>query len=162
MTKEHIRTHCLGSAKGIDRISYEKVLKLPNDELRDLFQTCIDRRDAPSVWMTALLVGVAKKGPRDLHDPENYRTIGLESCLVKTLTLMIDRRLREWSDDVGRIPETQNGFRAKHRTNNNAFVLRCAIEKAKSEGKPLYVAFVDLTNAFPSVDRATLWVKLDE
>lgn len=46
-TKEHIRAHCLGSAKGIDRISYEKVLKLPNEELKELFQTCIDQRDAP-------------------------------------------------------------------------------------------------------------------
>ena len=35
-------------------------------------------------------------------------------------------------------------------------------EKAKKEGKSLYVAFVDLENAFPSVDRATLWVKLHE
>ncbi|TFY52607.1 hypothetical protein EVJ58_g9917 [Rhodofomes roseus] len=35
-----------------------------------------------------------------------------------------------------------------------------AIEKARARGKQLYVAFVDLSNAFPSVDQATLWTKL--
>jgi len=34
------------------------------------------------------------------------------------------------------------------------------VDKARSEGKPLYVAFVDLKNAFPSTDLPTLWVKL--
>ncbi|EIW60653.1 uncharacterized protein TRAVEDRAFT_119579, partial [Trametes versicolor FP-101664 SS1] len=89
-----------------------------------------------------------------------YRTIGLESCLLKTLTLLIDRRLRAWAEDVGRIPDSQNGFRAGHRTFNNAFILRAAIEKARALGKTLYVVFLDLANAFPSVDQSTLWAKL--
>ena len=93
-------------------------------------------------------------------DPASYRTIGLESILLKMLTLLIDRRIREWADAMDLIPDTQNGFREGARTNNNAFVLRAAIEKARSEGKTLYVAFVDLTNAFPSVDQPTLWRKL--
>lgn len=140
--KAHIRKQCLGAARGLDKISYRRILTIPNDLLCELFQKCIDTCDAPSTWLTALLVGVAKKGsidgvPRDLNDPTNYRTIGLESCLVKTLTLLIDRRLREWSDTAGRIPDSQNGFRSKHRTNNNAFVLRTAIEKARSERSTL-------------------------
>jgi hypothetical protein len=34
------------------------------------------------------------------------------------------------------------------------------IDKARAEEMTLYVIAVDLTNAFPSVDRATLWLKL--
>lgn len=44
--------------------------------------------------------------------------------------------------------------------NNNLFILRCAIESAKAQQKPLYVAVVDATNAFPLTDCATLWLKL--
>ncbi|VDB94243.1 unnamed protein product [Peniophora sp. CBMAI 1063] len=43
---------------------------------------------------------------------------------------------------------------------NNALVLRCLMEKAHAMKTPLYVAFVDVTNAFPSTDRDLLWVKL--
>ncbi|PBK79389.1 hypothetical protein ARMGADRAFT_950941, partial [Armillaria gallica] len=53
-----------------------------------------------------------------------------------------------------------NGFRSGYRTNNNPLILRCAIESVKAQRKPLYVAVVDATNAFPSTDRATLWLKL--
>ncbi|KAI0064581.1 hypothetical protein BV25DRAFT_1771443, partial [Artomyces pyxidatus] len=42
----------------------------------------------------------------------------------------------------------------------NVFVLRCAIDQARHSGRPLYSAFVDLTNAFPSVDHPALWLKL--
>ncbi|KAE9398119.1 hypothetical protein BT96DRAFT_778833, partial [Gymnopus androsaceus JB14] len=89
-----------------------------------------------------------------------YRTICLESCMLKFVTLLIMRRVIKWADLRKLIPPSQNGFRKDYRTNNNAFILRCAIEKAKAMGKTLYVATVDITNAFPSTDRATLWLKL--
>ncbi|KAI0323197.1 hypothetical protein GY45DRAFT_1265015, partial [Cubamyces sp. BRFM 1775] len=95
-----------------------------------------------------------------LHDPTGYRNIGLESCLLKTLTLLIDRRLREWADETDRLPPLQNGFRAGHRTENNVFTLRIAIEQARATERTLWVAYVDVSNAFPNVDQATLWTKL--
>ncbi|KAI5822343.1 hypothetical protein K523DRAFT_221733, partial [Schizophyllum commune Tattone D] len=58
------------------------------------------------------------------------------------------------------IPASQNGFRPAYRTNNNAFILRAAIEKARATGETLYVVFMDLSNAFPSTDQALLWLKL--
>jgi hypothetical protein len=40
------------------------------------------------------------------------------------------------------------------------FILRCAIDRARALGKPLFVVFADLSNAFPSTDQATLWLKM--
>ncbi|TFY50289.1 hypothetical protein EVJ58_g11109, partial [Rhodofomes roseus] len=157
--KAHIREHSLKSATGIDKVAYERVLRIPNEELLHLFQACVDSRDAPTTWLTASLIGIGKRG-KDLGDPTNYRAVGLESCMLKMLTLMIERRIRNWAESTGKLPMSQNGFREGHRTNNNAFVLRTAIEKARANGKPLYVAFVDLSNAFPSVDQPTMWAKL--
>ncbi|KAJ7181567.1 hypothetical protein C8R43DRAFT_835792, partial [Mycena crocata] len=89
-----------------------------------------------------------------------YRLIALECCMLKMLTLIIDQRIREGAESLGVIPVTQNGFQDHLRTNDNVFVLLCLIDKADSEGKPLYVAYLDLKNAFPGTDRSTLWVKL--
>lgn len=41
-------------------------------------------------------------------------------------------------------------------TNNNMFILRAAIDRARADQKVLYVAFIDLINAFPSTDPPTL------
>ncbi|KAJ7167375.1 hypothetical protein C8R43DRAFT_877688, partial [Mycena crocata] len=120
--KCHIRKHNIKSAPGMDRVSYRKILEIPNDILVQLFQA--------------------------------------SCCLLKVLTLLIDKRLQEWAEFKHLVPNSQNGFRKYFRTNNNPFILRCAIEKAWSQGKPLYVAFVDLKNAFPSTDLPTLWAKL--
>ncbi len=149
--KLHIKTHTMHAARGADKVNYAHVMSIPNEDLRLMFQACVDATDAPVQWLTTILAAIGKRG-KDLSDPESYRTIGLESCLVKFLTLLIDRRFRAWAETRGCLPPSQNGFRTKHRTSNNAFVLRSAIEKAASKGQLLYTCFIDLRNAFPSVD----------
>ncbi|KLO04485.1 hypothetical protein SCHPADRAFT_796585, partial [Schizopora paradoxa] len=128
---KHIRSRNLHTAKGKDKVAYSTILSIDVDLLR-----------------------------KPLNDPQSYRVIGLQSCFLKVLTLMIDRRLRDWATETRAIPDLQNGFRPGYRTHNNSFILKCAIDKAKAMNKPLYVAFVDLTNAFPSTNREALWWKL--
>ncbi|KAF8176432.1 hypothetical protein K438DRAFT_1607444, partial [Mycena galopus ATCC 62051] len=90
----------------------------------------------------------------------HYRLIALESCFLKGLTMLIHWRIADWAESHGLIPSWQNGFRPGYRTNNNPFILRCAQEWARAHGYTLYVAAVDATNAFPSTDQPTLWLKL--
>ncbi|PBK68350.1 hypothetical protein ARMSODRAFT_869145, partial [Armillaria solidipes] len=100
----------------------------------------------------------------DLPEEEldSYRVICLESCLLKVLTMIIHQRMSTWAVDNKLIPEWQNSFRAGYRTLNNAFILRCAIDWAKAHHKPLFVALVDATNTFPSMNQDTLWLRLVE
>jgi hypothetical protein len=144
---------------GVDGFSYEDCLAIPNEKLLEFFLYCVKNQDMPRLWLTALLIGILKKD-KDATDPSSYRLIALECCMLKMLTLIIDRRIREGAADIGAIPSTQNGFQDGLRTNDNVFVLLCLIDKAQSENKPLYVAYLDLKNAFPGTDRSTLWVKL--
>ncbi|KAK0433295.1 hypothetical protein EV421DRAFT_1718756 [Armillaria borealis] len=44
-------------------------------------------------------------------------------------------------------PFSQNGF---HHTNNNTYVH--SIDRSRADGKPLYVAFINLINTFPFTD----------
>ena len=54
-------------------------------------------------------------------------------------------------------PESQCGFRAKRATIDMIFSLRQLQEKCREHGKPLYVAFIDLTKAFDLVSRDSLF-----
>ncbi|KIK58518.1 hypothetical protein GYMLUDRAFT_126589, partial [Collybiopsis luxurians FD-317 M1] len=67
----------------------------------------------------------------------SYGTIVLESCLLKFVTLLIMRRIVKYADLRKIVPRSQNGFRKDFQTNNNAFILRCATEKAISLKKTL-------------------------
>ena len=49
--------------------------------------------------------------------------------------------------------ESQCGFRAKRTTIDMVFSQRQLQEKCREQGKPLYVAFIDLTKAFDLVSR---------
>jgi hypothetical protein len=69
--------------------------------------------------------------------------------------------IKEYTDETKLILETQNGFRAGYRTNNNPLLLRNLSDRAAAEEKTLYVAMVDLRNAFPAANRHALFLALN-
>ncbi|KAJ7692954.1 hypothetical protein B0H16DRAFT_1652557, partial [Mycena metata] len=87
--KRKIRNRSSKSARGIDQCSYKKIQSIPNDALLTLFNYCIMNCTGAQDWFTTLLVGILKMG-KSAEDPESYRLIGLECCLLKCLTLLID------------------------------------------------------------------------
>lgn len=124
----------------------------------DLFgvEPCIARQIVPHTRCSAFIAARPKKdGLR--NDLNSFRTIGLESCALKMLTLLIDRRFRTWAKQHDIIPPSQNGFQDQLRTTNNIFILRCALDQTRAQ---LHIAFIDILNAFPSIHQPTLWTKL--
>ncbi|KAF5383608.1 hypothetical protein D9615_003499 [Tricholomella constricta] len=158
--KNHVRTHTIDSATGADGYTYRDIMAIPNAKIAELLNACLNEMEIPSRWLASLVIGIPKP-EKDRKAAVNYRLIVLECCLLKFFTLLIDRRVRDYAERHAIIPETQNGFREGYRTNNNPFILRTMTEKAKAEGTPLYIAYIDLKNAFPWTDRETLWVKLN-
>ncbi|KAA1475425.1 hypothetical protein DENSPDRAFT_753783, partial [Dentipellis sp. KUC8613] len=130
--------HQRTTACGIDKVSYADLMEIPNNSLATLANKCL----------TSPIL------------PRDYCLIGLESCLLKFVTLLIEARLRTWADESCLLPDSQNGFRPGFRTNNNVFILRCALDAAHATGMSVYATFVDLTNAFPSTNHPALWLKL--
>ena len=156
--KTHLKDR-KNSARGADHIGYKEILDIDNLALASLLNLSVEKRGAPSSWLSTVIVAIIKPG-KQMDDPNNYRAVGLESCLLKLMTLLIHMRLVSWCEKYKILPPSQNGFRAGYRTNNNAFILRCAIDRARAEGKTLYVMFADISNAFPSTEQSTLWLKL--
>lgn len=109
--KRHIKEHGLDTACGVDGFSYKDCLAIPNEKLLEFFLFCLKNCDMPRPWLISLLIGILKKD-KDPCEPSSYRLIALECCMLKMLTLIIDRRLREGAEDIGVIPKTQNGFQA--------------------------------------------------
>ena len=148
-----------GSATGIDGIGYKEILEIDNMALCSLLNLSMIKQDTPSSWLSTLIVAIIKRG-KSRDDPNNYRAAGLESCLLKLMTLLIHMWLTAWCKKYNLLPPSQNGFRSGYRTNNNTFILRCAVDRARAEGNTLYVMFADISNAFPSTEQSTLWLKL--
>jgi hypothetical protein len=93
----------------------------------------LDKCDAPQRWLVTILIGILKQG-RAVDNPESYRLVSLECCLLKVLTMLFDKRLREWAAAKNIIPNMQNGFRPGYRTDDKCFILVCAIARARPEG----------------------------
>ncbi|KAJ7731086.1 hypothetical protein B0H16DRAFT_1893457 [Mycena metata] len=101
--KDHIRKHGMDSTPGEDQTSYAELLEIPNEDLLFLINKCVEKNDGPTIWFTSALIGILKRmKPSD--DPESYRLIALESCILKALTMLIHWRIHDWAEYLGLIP----------------------------------------------------------
>ena len=124
--------------------------------LNKFFNRIFDHADYPEPWSYSIIVSILKKG--NANDPINYRGISLLDVLGKIYTLILTRRVTFYTNIFSKISESQAGFRDGYSTTDQAFILYSLIHKylSKKRGK-LYVAFVDLTKAFDSINRSKLW-----
>ena len=70
---------------------------------------------------------------------DNYRGISLLKLFAKVVLM----KLQVLTERI--YPVSQCGFRAKRATIDTIFSLRQLQEICREQGKPLYVAFIDLT-----------------
>ncbi|KAF5379509.1 hypothetical protein D9615_006527 [Tricholomella constricta] len=95
--KNHVRTHTLDSATGADGYTYSDIMAIPNLQIAELFNACLSEMEIPSRWLASLVIGIPKP-EKDRKVAANYRLIVLECCLLKFLTLLIDRRVRTYAE----------------------------------------------------------------
>ena len=76
---------------------------------------------------------------KDRTEFGNYRGISLVAHAGKILLKIIARRLSEYCERVGILPEEQSGFRPDCSTTDVMFVIRRLQELARKKRIPLYV-----------------------
>ena len=101
-----------------------------------------------------------KEGSDRVRQLRNYRAISLVAHAGKILLKIIARRLSEYCERVGTLPEEQSRFRPNRSTTDTIFATRRFQELERKKRIPLYVCFIDLTKAYDSVDRTLLWTVL--
>ena len=82
------------------------------------------------------------------------------SITDKVVARVLLIRLQALADRV--YTKSPCGFRAGRSTADMIFTLRQLREKSREQGKPLYLAFVDLTKAFDLVIREGLFQLLEK
>ena len=112
----------------------------------------------PQQLKDAIITVLNKK--RDRTECGNYRGISLVAHVGKILLKIIARRLSEYCERVGILPEEQSGFRPNRSTTDMMFVIRPLQELARKKRISLYVCFIYLTKTYDSVDRTLLWTVL--
>ena len=117
-----------------------------------------EKEEIPAELRDALIVTIFKKG--DKADCGNYRGISLLSTAGKILARILANRLLPLSEEI--LPESQCGFRPARGTSDMIFAARQLQEKCREQHLPLYMAFIDLTKAFDSVNRVALWGALSK
>ena len=73
---------------------------------------------------------------------------------------LISKRLGDYCEKNGLLPEAQCGFRRQRSTVDMIFVARMLQEFGRDKDIPIYLCFIDLTKAYDTVDRKLLWLVL--
>ena len=110
----------------------------------------------PQQWKYAIIMVLHET--KDRKECGNYRGISLVAHAGKMLLKIIARRLSDYCERVGILPEEPSGFRPTNRsTIDMMFVIRRLQELMWKKRIPLYVGFFYLTKAYDSVDRTLFW-----
>ena len=150
-------------AAGVDNIRNEHIKQTSaamTSIYTKLFNVVFDTAIIPESWTVGVIKPIYKnKG--DPKKPENYRPITILSCLGKLFTLIINNRLKTFTENFQVIDSYQAGFRENYSTADNLFIIKSLIDIARSNKAKLFCCFIDFKQAFDSVWRDGLWLKLN-
>ena len=149
-------------AGGPDHLSC-RLLKELAEELApiyaDIFQCSLDTGVLPSVWKTANVVPVYKKGP--VSEAENYRPISLTCIPCKIMEHILCSHIRSHLDCHQALTPLNHGFRAKHSCDTQLLLtVQDLLEKCDTANAQVDVAVLDFSKAFDKVPHTRLMSKL--
>ncbi len=150
-------------AVGIDKIPNE-ILRTDNVRncLHRFFQYYFDTGLLPTHWLKAVIKPIPKNKTNDPKIPLNYRGVNLLSCIYKSYSCIINKRLSSYLERYHLIEDEQNGFREGRSCLEHIYTLYSIIKNRKNQSKDTFVAFVDFTKCFDLIDRDILFYKLTE
>jgi hypothetical protein len=122
------------------------------EEVTKLIQDIWEKEEVPEEWGGGVLVPIFKAGNK--ADADNYRGIALLNITGKVFTRILNERLMAIAEKI--LLEQQSGFRKGRGTTDQIFCVRQMIEKHIEHHDPLYMAFIDLKEAYDSVSRSLL------
>ncbi len=157
-----VKSKSPSSAPGPDQLQYSFWKQVCDDavslaRLTELFNNVYTSGVVPHDWHTAVITMLYKgKGPR--NQATNFRAISLTATSLKIFETLLASRLSSWSECRKLLSFHQAGFRQHLSTYDHIFTLASLQQKAGKEN--IFVGFIDLAKAFPSVSRSKLLSKL--
>lgn len=148
-------------APGSDGIPNEVWKALPDNGKYILLQNInlmFNSQCFPNQWSEIVICPIYKKG--DSNEPSNYRPVSLANTILKLFTTMLSRRLQFWINRNNIISEYQAAYKKGTGCRDHVFVLSTAIQVNLARGRRVYALFVDMSQAFDTVNHEWLWNKL--
>jgi hypothetical protein len=162
-----------------DRAAMSRALAL-------LYAAVWEAGEVPAAWKDGAIVYIAKNDTASApHDLANYRPLTMLSVASKVLEHVLNARLHAWAEaEPRRVDDAQGGFRADRGCGDLVFVLAELLQRRRERAAqkrppappgaaasayaseagaschPTYVAFLDVADAYGSVDHACLFHKL--
>lgn len=159
--KKAILSQKLDKAPGPDRIPNE-LLRGTIEEicplLAKIFNNILKNSIIPKQWQEAHIILIHKKGDR--NEIGNYRPISLISNIYKVYAKIILNRISNALDENQ--PVEQAGFRKDYSTIDHIHTVKQVLKKYNEYGKTIYLAFIDYTKAFDSLNHEFMWRSLKE
>jgi hypothetical protein len=156
--REAIRRLKNNTAAGIDEVVGE-ILKYGGKWMvESVYKVCrklFSEEEMPAAWLRAIKVPIMKKGNGEEYG--HYRGITLLSVVGKVYTMVLERRMRLTLETKHKLGEGQFGFREGRSTVDAIFIVDDKVRRAKGK---VYLGFLDIEKAYPSVWREGLWFKL--
>jgi hypothetical protein len=118
---------------------------------------CFAYSFVPTQWREAQ-VFILYKGRGNPLDPNSYRGISLTPILAKMYERILLSRLQAWAGTTSIATLPQFGFRKGCSTIQAVFMLQSVVHEVVTVAKQtLHAIFIDLTKAFPSIDRDAMF-----
>ena len=121
-----------------------------------LFNKCLECGKIPTIWKSANVTPIHKKGP--LKDPSNYRPISLTCILSKIYEKFVRDKILEYVTPI--ITNKQHGFVPGRSCLSNLLEFMDAINDMTLNGEFVDIVYMDFQKAFDTVPHYRLLVKL--
>lgn len=109
-------------------------------------------------WNTGIICLIFKKENR--VECANYREIMLISVPYKMLSIMLQKRLETYSEEILNDYQYQCGFCSGKGTTDQIFVVRQIMEKRLEFNTDIHLLFIDYRQAFDSLSREAMSIAL--
>lgn len=116
----------------------------------------------PTSFKTAQITPLLKKPSLDSADPSNFRPISNLSTIGKLIEHLILDRIKPHIISSANFPVHQSAYRSHHSTETAMLRVTNDLLSAIGNGTPSFLATIDLTAAFDTVNHSTLITRLEE
>ena len=110
----------------------------------------------PVIHLKSVVIPIIKNKNKLISDKDNYRPI----CIANEFTKVVEKILYSRMDGYLQSTFNQSGFKRKHGREMCVFVLKERIRYYIKHGSCRYVAFLDASKAFDSVNHTKLFSKV--